>query len=138
MNDINLNATLDQAYRAGYLKKANLNTESEKLHRSVKVLRQRLISNDTDVRFLAKYDLLFRCVEFQLLKLGYSYASSAHRIFRDFYSLFFIFPAQNCMSLGELSEIRHSVKKSGQIPSAFAQTSIDLLFQVAGKSLPNE
>ena len=133
-----LNSKIEKSFREGYLKMSNIESALPRLLESVQILQKRQTSNEAGVGFLATYDLLFRSVEIKLLHLGYTYATSPHKTFREFFSLFFQLPVSEHLTLEALSNIRHEVKKLGKEPSELAVKSILVYYQSSKGALSNE
>ncbi len=133
-----LNVKIEKSFREGYLKMSNIEFALPRLLESINILQKRQASDEAGVRFLATYDLLFRSVEIKLLNLGYTYAKSPHKTFRELFSLFFQLPGSDHLSLEALSNIRHEVKKLGIVPGDQAVKSIFAYHQNSKNVLPDE
>lgn len=85
---------------------------------SLKVLENRRISGSISIQYTATYDILFRIIDLELNRYGYTLNKSPHFVFKKLYPIFFPSINKVNINIDEIVQIRHKVKKNKYIPTA--------------------
>ena len=85
---------------------------------SLQVLENRRISGSISIQYTATYDILFRIIDLELNRYGYTLNKSPHFVFKKLYPIFFPSINKVNINIDEIVQIRHKVKKNKYIPTA--------------------
>ena len=100
------------------IKMCNSNKYMTQNKNSLKKLEQRQKSEDIPIQYTATYDILFRIIDLELNRYGYTLNKSPHFVFKKLYPIFFPSINKVNINIDEIVQIRHKVKKNKYIPTA--------------------
>ena len=101
---------------------------------SLRILLDKRKSDNISVQYTATYDIIFRFVDLELNRHGYTLNKSPHVVFKKLYPIFFPTVKEMNININEVVKIRHRVKKSKYVPTANEFEILDRLYEHAMKN----